>query len=72
MAFSVNYLGANITQVGLNFSPGGTDPRTILSFIRLGFEGYKEVQTNSMEIAALCTRANRQDETVRQLQQRRG
>ena len=52
MAFSVNYLGANITQVGLNFSrPAAQILGQYYQFIRLGFEGYKEVQTNSMEIA---------------------
>lgn len=52
MAFSVNYLGANITQVGLNFSrPAAQILGQYYQFIRLGFEGYKEVQRNSMDIA---------------------
>jgi glutamate decarboxylase len=52
MSFSVNYLGADITQVGLNFSrPGAQVLGQYYQFIRLGFEGYKEVQANSMAIA---------------------
>ena len=52
MSFSVNYLGAEITQVGLNFSrPASQVLGQYYQFIRLGFEGYKEVQRNSMDIA---------------------
>ncbi len=51
MSFSVNYLGANITQVGLNFSrPAAQILGQYYQFIRLGFEGYKSIQWNSMEI----------------------
>lgn len=52
MSFSVNYLGADITQVGLNFSrPAAQILGQYYQFIRLGFEGYKAVQHSSMEIA---------------------
>lgn len=52
MSFSVNYLGANITQVGLNFSrPAAQILGQYYQFIRLGFQGYKDVQYNSMQIA---------------------
>ncbi|MEG2606442.1 MAG: glutamate decarboxylase [Mucinivorans sp.] len=52
MSFSVNYLGANITQVGLNFSrPAAQILGQYYQFIRLGFQGYKDIQLNSMEIA---------------------
>ena len=52
MSFSVNYLGANITQVGLNFSrPAAQILGQYYQFIRLGFEGYKAIQQNGMEIA---------------------
>lgn len=52
MSFSVNYLGANITQVGLNFSrPAAQILGQYYQFIRLGFQGYKAIQFNSMEIA---------------------
>lgn len=51
MAFTVNYLGAEITQVGLNYSrPAAQVLGQYYQFIRLGFEGYKQVQTNSLEI----------------------
>ena len=55
MSFSVNYLGANITQVGLNFSrPAAQILGQYYNFIRLGFEGYKEIQQNSMDVAKYC------------------
>lgn len=55
MSFSVNYLGANISQVGLNFSrPAAQILAQYYNFIHLGVEGYKEVHTNSMEIARYC------------------
>ena len=51
MAFSVNYLGANITQVGLNFSrPAAQILGQYYQFIRLGFEGYKNIQQTCMDI----------------------
>ena len=52
MAFTVDYLGAEVTQVGLNYSrPAAQILGQYYQFIRLGFEGYKEVQSNSMQIA---------------------
>lgn len=52
MSFSVNYLGAEISQVGLNFSrPAAQILGQYYQFIRLGFEGYKNVQYNSMAVA---------------------
>lgn len=52
MNFSVNYLGAEISQVGLNFSrPGAQILGQYYNYIRLGFEGYKAVQYNCMEVA---------------------
>ena len=52
MSFSVNYLGADVTQVGLNFSrPAAQILGQYYQFIRLGFEGYKKIQSNSMEVA---------------------
>ncbi len=55
MSFSVNYLGASITQVGLNFSrPAAQILGQYYNFIRLGFEGYKQTQQNSMEVASYC------------------
>ena len=52
MAFTVDYLGAEVTQVGLNYSrPAAQILGQYYQFIRLGFEGYKEVQYNSLQIA---------------------
>ena len=52
MNFSVNYLGAEISQVGLNFSrPGAQILGQYYNYIRLGFEGYKAIQQNCLEIA---------------------
>lgn len=53
MSFNVNYLGAEINQVGLNFSrPAAQILGQYYQFIRLGFEGYKNIQFNSMAVAA--------------------
>ena len=58
MSFSVNYLGANITQVGLNFSrPAAQILAQYYNFIHLGMEGYKEIHSNSMAIARYCHEA---------------
>ncbi len=55
MSFSVNYLGASITQVGLNFSrPAAQILGQYYNFIRLGFEGYRDIQQGSMSIANYC------------------
>ncbi len=55
MSFSVNYLGASITQVGLNFSrPAAQILGQYYNFIHLGYEGYKQVQIASMDIASHC------------------
>lgn len=55
MSFSVNYLGANITQVGLNFSrPAAQILGQYYNFIRLGFDGYREIQQTSMSITQYC------------------
>ncbi len=55
MSFSVNYLGASITQVGLNFSrPAAQVLGQYYNFIHLGFEGYRAVQNASMSIATYC------------------
>lgn len=55
MSFSVNYLGASISQVGLNFSrPAAQILAQYYNFIRLGREGYTSIQNNCMEIARYC------------------
>ena len=58
MAFSVNYLGASITQVGLNFSrPAAQILAQYYNFIHLGEEGYRDIHSNSMDIARYCHKA---------------
>lgn len=55
MSFSVNYLGAKITQVGLNFSrPAAQILAQYYNFIHLGMDGYREIHSNSMDIAEYC------------------
>ena len=55
MSFSVNYLGANITQVGLNFSrPAAQILAQYYNFLHLGKEGYRNIHSNSMSIAGYC------------------
>jgi glutamate decarboxylase len=58
MSFSVNYLGASISQVGLNFSrPAAQILAQYYNFIHLGVEGYTEIHSNSMDIAEYCHKA---------------
>ena len=55
MSFSVNYLGASITQVGLNFSrPAAQILGQYYNFIRYGREGYCAIQQAAMEVAEYC------------------
>ena len=55
MSFSVNYLGAEVTQVGLNFSrPAAQILGQYYNFLRLGWEGYHAIQRNAMDIATYC------------------
>lgn len=52
MSFSVNYLGATVQQVGLNFSrPAAQIVAQYYNFIHLGREGYTRVQQQTMDIA---------------------
>ena len=45
VVFTVDYLGAEVTQVGLNYSrPAAQILGQYYNFIRLGFEGYRNVQ----------------------------
>ena len=51
LIFEVNYLGGNMPTFALNFSrPGGEIICQYYNFLRLGREGYREIQT---ECAAL-------------------
>jgi glutamate decarboxylase len=58
MNFSVNYLGASVTQVGLNFSrPAAQILAQYYNFLHLGMEGYRKIHSNSMAIANYCHEA---------------
>ena len=58
MNFSVNYLGASITQVGLNFSrPAAQILAQYYNFLHLGVTGYRQIHSNSMDIARYCHEA---------------
>lgn len=58
MSFSVNYLGASITQTGLNFSrPAAQILAQYYNFIHLGKEGYRKILSNAMDIAGYCHRS---------------
>ena len=58
MNFSVNYLGASVTQVGLNFSrPAAQILAQYYNFLHLGVEGYRKIHSNSMAIAKYCHEA---------------
>src|SRR5262249_25163689 len=52
LIFWVNYLGDNMPTFALNFSrPGAQVVAQYYNFLRLGFEGYREVQAYSREVA---------------------
>ncbi|HEX6761445.1 MAG TPA: glutamate decarboxylase [Gaiellaceae bacterium] len=52
LIFWVNYLGDNMPTFALNFSrPGAQIVAQYYNFIRLGFAGYKKVQSYSREVA---------------------
>ncbi len=58
MSFSVNYLGAKITQVGLNFSrPAAQILAQYYNFLRYGRDGYRAIHQTSMEVARFCHEA---------------
>ncbi|MBO7199766.1 MAG: glutamate decarboxylase [Bacteroidales bacterium] len=50
MVFNVNYLGNEVGTIAINFSrPGNYVLAQYYQFIRLGFKGYKDIQSNVME-----------------------
>jgi glutamate decarboxylase len=52
LIFWVNYLGDNMPTFALNFSrPGAQVVAQYYNFLRLGFEGYKRVQSYAREVA---------------------
>ena len=51
MNFAVNYLGANIPSISINFSrPGNQVLAQYYQFLRLGMEGYRQIQKNCIDI----------------------
>ena len=52
LIFSVSYLGGNMPTLALNFSrPGAQVLLQYYLFLRLGFDGYRRVQQNSLDVA---------------------
>lgn len=51
MNFTVNYLGSEIPSISINFSrPGNQVLAQYYQFLRLGFEGYRQIQQNSLNV----------------------
>lgn len=51
MNFAVNYLGASIPSISINFSrPGNQVLAQYYQFLRLGREGYRQIQQNSIDV----------------------
>jgi glutamate decarboxylase len=52
LIFKVNYLGGEMPTFALNFSrPGGQVAAQYYNFLRLGFEGYRQVQLDCQRLA---------------------
>jgi len=52
LIFRVNYLGGQMPTFALNFSrPGSQVAAQYYNFLRLGFEGYRQVQLTSQDVA---------------------
>ena len=52
LVFNVNYLGGNMPTFALNFSrPGNQVAAQYFNFLRLGFDGYRQVQQTCRDIA---------------------
>jgi glutamate decarboxylase len=52
LIFRVNYLGGEMPTFALNFSrPGAQVAAQYYNFLRLGFEGYREIQRTCQEVA---------------------
>src|SRR3989440_51523 len=52
LVFTVNYLGGNMPTFALNFSrPGNQVAAQYYNFLRLGFDGYRQVQQTCRDVA---------------------
>ena len=57
LVFKVNYLGGEMPTFALNFSrPGSQVAAQYYNFVRLGFEGYREVQHTCQRVATYLAR----------------
>ncbi len=57
LVFYVSYLGGNMPTFALNFSrPGAQVLLQYYLFLRLGFDGYRRVQQNSLDVAQYLAR----------------
>jgi len=57
MNFAVNYLGANIPSISINFSrPGNQVLAQYYEFLRLGMEGYRQIQQNCIRVCLYLKR----------------
>jgi glutamate decarboxylase len=57
LVFYVSYLGGNMPTFALNFSrPGAQVLLQYYLFLRLGFDGYRRVQQNSLDVAQFLAR----------------
>jgi glutamate decarboxylase len=57
LVFRVNYLGGEMPTFALNFSrPGGQVAAQYYNFLRLGFEGYREIQLACQQVATYLAR----------------
>lgn len=51
MNFAVNYLGENVPSISINFSrPGNQVLAQYYQFLRLGMEGYRQIQQNCINV----------------------
>ena len=58
LVFRVNYLGGDMPTFALNFSrPGAQVATQYYQFVRLGFEGYRQVQGYAREVATRLARS---------------
>lgn len=58
LIFHVSYLGGDMPTLALNFSrPGAQVLLQYYQFLRLGFEGYRAVQQNSLDVAQYLSAA---------------
>ena len=65
LIFDVNYLGGNMPTFALNFSrPGGEIICQYYNFLRLGKEGYREIQTECCRAGPLSRGEDRRARAV--------